>query len=80
MSIASVDINSIPETVTDGPAWKTKPIKQDVVYNDAQAVQSALVQLEKLPPLVTTQEVRFSYSCSLLTASPLRWTESEFWW
>lgn len=38
-------------------AWTTKPIKQDVVYEDAQGVKAALEKLQKLPPLVTTQEV-----------------------
>ncbi|KAI9369797.1 hypothetical protein BJX61DRAFT_125315 [Aspergillus egyptiacus] len=38
-------------------SWTSKPIKQDVVYDDAEGVQSALRKLEKLPPLVTTQEI-----------------------
>lgn len=38
-------------------AWKSKPIKQDVVYSDSDGVQSALNKLQKLPPLVTTQEI-----------------------
>ncbi|PYH73689.1 3-deoxy-7-phosphoheptulonate synthase class II [Aspergillus vadensis CBS 113365] len=38
-------------------AWASKPIKQDVVYDDAAGVQAALAKLQKLPPLVTTQEV-----------------------
>ncbi|KAJ5108034.1 hypothetical protein N7456_004709 [Penicillium angulare] len=38
-------------------SWTTKPIKQDVVYEDAQGVQDALGKLQKLPPLVTTQEI-----------------------
>ncbi|KAJ5280832.1 hypothetical protein N7478_006204 [Penicillium angulare] len=38
-------------------SWTTKPIKQDVVYEDAQGVQDALEKLQKLPPLVTTQEI-----------------------
>lgn len=38
-------------------AWKSKPIKQDVVYSDSDGVQSALDKLQKLPPLVTTQEI-----------------------
>ncbi|RAL06003.1 3-deoxy-7-phosphoheptulonate synthase class II [Aspergillus ibericus CBS 121593] len=38
-------------------SWASKPIKQDVVYEDAQGVQAALGKLQKLPPLVTTQEV-----------------------
>ncbi|KAL4867342.1 hypothetical protein BDV12DRAFT_186751 [Aspergillus spectabilis] len=38
-------------------SWTSKPIKQEVVYDDAGGVQSALQKLEKLPPLVTTQEI-----------------------
>lgn len=38
-------------------AWKSKPIKQDVVYSDSDGVQAALDKLQKLPPLVTTQEI-----------------------
>lgn len=40
-------------------AWKSKPIKQDVTYDDPEAVEKALAQLRQLPPLVTPQEVRF---------------------
>ncbi|KAJ5201955.1 uncharacterized protein N7498_006618 [Penicillium cinerascens] len=38
-------------------SWTTKPIKQDVVYEDAQGVKDSLEKLQKLPPLVTTQEI-----------------------
>ncbi|KAL2818807.1 phospho-2-dehydro-3-deoxyheptonate aldolase [Aspergillus cavernicola] len=38
-------------------SWTSKPIKQDVVYDDDEGVQLALGKLEKLPPLVTTQEI-----------------------
>ncbi|KAJ5966590.1 Phospho-2-dehydro-3-deoxyheptonate aldolase class II [Penicillium waksmanii] len=38
-------------------SWTTKPITQDVVYEDAQGVKDALDKLHKLPPLVTTQEI-----------------------
>ncbi|KAJ5892654.1 hypothetical protein N7504_009345 [Penicillium tannophilum] len=38
-------------------SWTTKPIKQDVVYEDTKGVQDALEKLQKLPPLVTTQEI-----------------------
>ncbi|GMF74333.1 unnamed protein product [Aspergillus oryzae] len=42
----------------DSPlAWASKPIKQDVPYSDTKGVQAALDKLQKLPPLVTTQEV-----------------------
>ncbi|KAJ5778114.1 Phospho-2-dehydro-3-deoxyheptonate aldolase class II [Penicillium odoratum] len=38
-------------------SWTTKPIKQDVVYEDIKGVKDALEKLQKLPPLVTTQEI-----------------------
>ena len=38
-------------------AWATKPIKQDVLYEDMQGVEDVLGKLRTLPPLVTTQEV-----------------------
>ncbi|KAG7005636.1 phospho-2-dehydro-3-deoxyheptonate aldolase [Physcia stellaris] len=38
-------------------SWTTKPIKQDVTYNDRGAVQKALAKLERLPPIVTPTEI-----------------------
>lgn len=38
-------------------SWTTKPIKQDVVYDDRTAVNKALAKLERLPPLVTPTEI-----------------------
>ncbi|OJJ44545.1 hypothetical protein ASPZODRAFT_134627 [Penicilliopsis zonata CBS 506.65] len=38
-------------------SWTKKPIKQDVIYEDADGVQAALTKLQKLPPLVTPKEV-----------------------
>lgn len=38
-------------------SWTTKPIKQDVTYNDRSAVSRALAKLERLPPLVTPTEI-----------------------
>ncbi|MCJ1341738.1 Aromatic/aminoadipate aminotransferase 1 [Bachmanniomyces sp. S44760] len=38
-------------------SWTTKPIKQDVIYDDRSAVERALQRLEKLPPLVTPTEI-----------------------
>jgi hypothetical protein len=34
-----------------------KPIKQDVIYEDVQGLKDSLEKLQKLPPLVTPQEV-----------------------
>jgi 3-deoxy-7-phosphoheptulonate synthase len=38
-------------------SWQQKPATQQPVYPDATALQSALVQLAKLPPLVTSWEI-----------------------
>ena len=38
-------------------SWTTKPIKQDVVYDDRTAVASALAKLERLPPIVHPAEI-----------------------
>ena len=38
-------------------SWTRKEIKQDVVYDDRQAVKRALAKLERLPPLVTPTEI-----------------------
>ncbi|RAO71418.1 uncharacterized protein BHQ10_007430 [Talaromyces amestolkiae] len=38
-------------------SWTSKPIKQDVTYEDADAVKAALTKLQKLPPLVTPHEI-----------------------
>jgi 3-deoxy-D-arabino-heptulosonate 7-phosphate (DAHP) synthase class II len=41
-------------------AWTSKPIKQDVVYEDKQGFEASLQKLRRLPPLVTPREVRFT--------------------
>ncbi|KAL8806659.1 MAG: hypothetical protein Q9182_001187 [Xanthomendoza sp. 2 TL-2023] len=38
-------------------SWTTKPIKQDVTYNDRAAVSKALAKLERCPPIVTPTEI-----------------------
>lgn len=38
-------------------SWKSKPIKQEVVYSDRSAVATALTKLERLPPIVTPTEI-----------------------
>ncbi len=38
-------------------SWTTKPIKQDVVYDDRAAVSKALAKLERCPPIVTPTEI-----------------------
>lgn len=38
-------------------SWTTKPIMQDVFYQDRSAVEKALTKLERLPPIVTPMEI-----------------------
>ncbi|KAL8767306.1 MAG: hypothetical protein Q9209_006144 [Squamulea sp. 1 TL-2023] len=46
------------EALTWSPSsWTTKPIKQDVVYDDRAAVSKALAKLERCPPIVTPTEI-----------------------
>lgn len=51
--------NDVAGTTTEWTpsSWTTKPIKQDVVYDDRQAINKALAKLERLPPLVTPTEI-----------------------
>ena len=38
-------------------SWTSKPIKQDVTYENRDAVHKALAKLERLPPIVTPTEI-----------------------
>lgn len=38
-------------------SWRTKPIKQDVTYDDKKSFSTTIQKLEKLPPLVTPYEI-----------------------
>lgn len=38
-------------------SWTTKPVKQDAVYADRNAVEKSLAKLERLPPIVTPTEI-----------------------
>lgn len=38
-------------------SWATKPIKQEVVYEDQKSFKLAIEKLKRLPPLVTPQEI-----------------------
>lgn len=48
-------------------AWTQKPIKQDVVYEDAEGLKASLQKLQQLPPLVTTQEAWIVIAPSAIT-------------
>ncbi|KAI9885004.1 MAG: hypothetical protein M1823_003206 [Watsoniomyces obsoletus] len=47
-------------------SWTSKPIKQDVIYEDREAVDRALTKLAKLPPLVTPTENAINSKIKLL--------------
>ena len=38
-------------------SWTTKPIRQEVIYEDRTTVQKALAKLERSPPIVTPTEI-----------------------
>ena len=38
-------------------SWRARPAKQEVVYKDQQAVNKAIRQLRRLPPIVTPTEI-----------------------
>lgn len=38
-------------------SWRSRPIKQQVVYEDRQAVDKSLTKLKRLPPIVTPFEI-----------------------
>ena len=38
-------------------SWRTKPAKQDVIYEDQEAVKKATNKLSRLPPIVTPTEI-----------------------
>jgi 3-deoxy-7-phosphoheptulonate synthase len=38
-------------------SWKTKPIKQEVLYEDKEGFDKAIEKLNRLPPLVTPYEI-----------------------
>ncbi|EZF24594.1 hypothetical protein H112_02898 [Trichophyton rubrum D6] len=40
-------------------SWRSKPIKQEIAYEDQEGLQNAIQRLKKLPPLVTPHEVLF---------------------
>jgi 3-deoxy-7-phosphoheptulonate synthase len=40
------------------PAWRLKPIKQEVLYSDRKAADQAISKLKTLPPIVTPFEIQ----------------------
>ena len=48
---------SIPKTDWNPTSWQTREAAQQATYPDAQALESAVAELSRLPPLVTTWEI-----------------------
>ncbi|KAJ2022798.1 hypothetical protein H4S03_009453, partial [Coemansia sp. S3946] len=38
-------------------SWKTKPIKQDVVYDNPEELSTVLTRITNMPPLVSATEI-----------------------
>ena len=38
-------------------SWRSKPIKQDAIYEDQKGLEKARTKLERLPPIVTAAEI-----------------------
>ena len=43
-----------PAVAWSPPSWRDRPALQMPHYTDAQALEAALVELRRLPPLVTS--------------------------
>ncbi|KAL1959678.1 hypothetical protein VTO42DRAFT_1264 [Malbranchea cinnamomea] len=49
--------NGTSHTEWTPSSWTSKPVKQEVVYDDKEGFQNALQKLQRLPPLVTPHEI-----------------------
>ena len=62
---AALKVDGVPETNGEvfskmewtPSSWTSKPIKQEVVYEDQAAVKKALAKLERSPPIVNPTEI-----------------------
>ena len=50
-------MGSIEQTLWTPSSWRTKPIKQEVWYDDQNALMNVTTTLSRLPPLVTPKEI-----------------------
>ena len=50
-------LSCLSSIINTSTAWRSKPIKQEVVYDDQLAVNKAVTKLTNLPPLVTAHEI-----------------------
>lgn len=77
-------VRGLTSVIAHLAAWASKPIKQDVSYEDKEAFQAALQKLQRLPPLVTAHEVcPFMFSSSRVLQPEeargwmIRWANAE---
>jgi len=49
--------NGAPTEAWSPTSWRSKPIKQEVVYSDESAVNKAITKLNRVPPIVTPHEI-----------------------
>jgi Class-II DAHP synthetase family len=47
-------------------SWKSKPVLQDVVYDDQAHLETVLKKLQHLPPMVTPSEVNIPLNPNVL--------------
>ncbi|KAJ1835149.1 hypothetical protein LPJ70_006252, partial [Coemansia sp. RSA 2708] len=45
------------ESVWIPDSWRSKPIKQDVVYDDPKELEAVVGRVANLPPLVSSREI-----------------------
>lgn len=57
LKVTNGHVSNTNATTWSPSSWTTKPIKQDVTYDDRAAVEKALAKLERLPPIVTPTEI-----------------------
>lgn len=57
LKLANGHASKTDATTWSPSSWTTKPIRQDVTYDDKAAVEKSLAKLERLPPIVTPTEI-----------------------
>lgn len=71
-------MSSTPTNTQWSPlSWKTKPIVQDVNYEDQKHMDRVIGKLQTLPPLVSSKEVRPTVLSSYMVLTPLSFSLSE---
>ncbi|KAJ1673592.1 hypothetical protein EV182_004930, partial [Spiromyces aspiralis] len=50
------ELDSSIDKIWSPDSWRSKPIEQDVVYDDQQELRGVIDRIQKLPPLVAPEE------------------------